>query len=1016
MRAANRSVSAVICLYLSAVFILCVPLYAFAQKISPEQLLEGMTVPPAEPDLLFTDNNPVAGDEPAPALIRSTGNGGVWDDPSTWDAGRVPARNDTVMISTGTLVTLSGNEQRRAGRLIVEEGAELRGLNNARLAVYLDLRNNGEISHIFAEDQFFVGVQGLIENNGTIATTETLTDAQLIGMELYGNIINRGTWKGIVETFGENPRTIDLRSSEVTLVNRAPELELIGDNHIPVPFIFNETSRLIVTTNARLYSRYLGSLILEAFDYMDNRGQVILEDQNVGITGYGMNILAEDEIHARIISYGKQVPSSFALANRRWFRFEPIDGPEEATIRQITFEFTVGEMGSNIPEALEIFHSGDGGATWIQISDENNTTREFSGLEVFGMGTMTIVNPPDYGDYVLSAGDPYSIRPSVGMYINTAPQIRVGGPPHEATLTYYNAGNSTSSDALIEINTGGGVYIDEIIPLGKNGAPVNGIRMGIGDFAFDRDSTEALLYAPPLGPGEVRRIRLVLQAVPTDVIIGGGDEIAAVPLGFVGGTVVVGLFKDYIKDIVLNGMEEVISDPCVNRSSMQDKMRTAFDKTDAQWNPFGSSEAPYLSVANNAGDALTDGSFKNIKGGMSKAGVVSHIHDIGRALSNGFDRYEQNSGRSIFQINCDPDDPPPPFPEPDRPGGKRDLEPVFSWDPNQKVGPTGGGTGEYLAETGSFYYRIDFENLEEATAPAYRVVITDTLSAVFDPETVVLEGESHTGFEFTRNGSILRWEIVGIELVPNVNPPEGEGWVAFSVDAYPGQESGTIFENRATIVFDLNPPIMTNTHVNILDNLPPVTEMVSLPERVVTDTLTIHFNSDDRFNGSGVNNVVVFGSRNGGGFNQVGISDTSFVRIPVRDGSWSFYALASDNVGNTEFIQPTVVTTEVVTPTSIGDTGNLPLTWALGANYPNPFNPVTIIPYTMQQGGEVSIALYDVLGRRVMMLNPGYREMGRHHQELDMRRLASGTYLYELRVNGADGLLFRRTGKMMFVK
>ncbi|MFU8861928.1 MAG: T9SS type A sorting domain-containing protein [Cyclonatronaceae bacterium] len=976
-----------------------------------------MIIPPADPDLRFTENETLAGDEPDPALIRSTGTGGSWDDPATWDAGRVPARNDTVLISTGTLVTLSGNEQRRAGRLVVEESAELRGLNNARLAVYHNLLNNGEITHIFEDDQFFVGVLGLIENNGTIATTETLTDVQLIEMELYGNIINRGTWKGIVETFGENPRTIDLRSSEVILLGRAPDLELIGDNYIPVPFSFDDTARLIVTNNARLYSNYFASLILEVFDYMDNRGQVIAEDEDFGITGYGMNILAEDEIHARIISYGKQVPASFALANRRWFRFEPVDGPDEVTIRQITFEFTVGEMGSDIPEALEVFYSADGGASWIQISDQNNTTRDIFGLEVFGLGSVTIVNPPGYGDYVLSTGDPYSIRPSVGMYINTAPQIRVGGPPHEATLTYYNAGSSPTSDALIEINTGGGVYIDEIIPLGKNGAPVNDIRMGIDDFAFDRDSTEALLYAPPLGPGEVRRIRLVLQAVPTGIIVGGGDEIAAVPLGFLAGTVVVGLFKDYIKDIVLNGMEEVIADPCSDRSSFQDKMRTAFDKTDAQWNPFGSSEAPYLSVANNAGDALTDGSFKNIKGGMSKAGVVSHVHDVGKAVSNGFDRYEQNSGRSIYQpIDCDPDEPLPPFPQPDRRGANRDLEPVFSWDPNQKVGPIGGGTGEYLAETGRFYYRIDFENLEEATAPAYRVVITDTLSAVFDPETVVLEGESHPGFEFTRTGNILRWEIVGIELVPNVNPPEGEGWVAFSVDAYPGQESGTVFENRATIVFDLNPPIMTNTHINILDNLPPVTVMEALPERVVTDTLIIHFNSDDRFNGSGVDNVVVFGSRNGGGFTQVGISDTSFARIPVRDGSWSFYALASDKVGNAEFIQPSLVTTEVVTPTSIDDSGEHPLTWSLGANYPNPFNPVTIIPYTMQQGGEVSITLYDVLGRRVMLLKPGYRDMGRYHQELDMRRLASGTYLYELRVNGTDGLLFRSTGKMMFVK
>ncbi|MFU8862042.1 MAG: hypothetical protein ACNA8K_16665, partial [Cyclonatronaceae bacterium] len=331
MRALNRTAPAVICLYLITVFTLCVPVYTSAQKLSPDQLLEGAIVPHTDPDLLFLETITLAGDEPEPALIRSTGSGGVWDEPATWDAGRVPARNDTVMISTGTIVTLSGNEQRRAGRLIVEEGGELRGLDNARLAVYLNLLNNGQISHIFANDQFFVGVLGLTENNGTIASTDNVYDnTQLIELELYGNIVNRGIWKGIVEALGDNPRTIDLRSSEVTLVNGSPELKLIGDNYIPVPFGFYDTARLVVTTNARLYTNMFGSLIFESFfDLVDNRGQIIVEDKNFTISGYGMSVQADDEIHARIISYGKQVPASFAVANRRWFRFEPIDGPDE---------------------------------------------------------------------------------------------------------------------------------------------------------------------------------------------------------------------------------------------------------------------------------------------------------------------------------------------------------------------------------------------------------------------------------------------------------------------------------------------------------------------------------------------------------------------------------------------------------------------------------------------------------------------------------------------------------------
>lgn len=965
----------------------------------------------------------VSDDEPSPAAIHSSGTGGAWDDPSTWDANRIPTQHDTVIVVSGALVTMSGDTQREAGKLLIEEEAELRGLDNARLAVYLDLVNEGELTHQFDSDQFFVGVHGKIVNNGAIQTMETIADTQVIIVQTHRNIVNTGIWRGLIETHGDAIRNIDLRSADAVLVNRTSELEIAGDNYIPIPMVINEDARLVVPSNARLYSNNFLSLVAEARHFLDSRGQIILENEGTQIPGYGMSVLAEDSIHARIISYGKQVPPTFALANRRWFRFEYINGSENTSngsentsFRQLQIEFTDVDLAGVSPEDLEVFYSSDGGDTWQQISNDENRFRNLEMFDAIGVGSLIVQNPPGYGDYVLSSGEPYTVRPVVGFYLNTLPQIRVGGPPHNATLTYYNAGNTPVSDGLLQINTGGGVYIDRIIPLDSRGHPAEGMEMGIEDFAFERDSTDALLYTPPLGPGEVRRIRLVLQAIPVGPLV-GENEIANVPLAFVGGTFVVGIFTDYVKDIVTSGIEEVIADPCANRSSFQDKMKTAFDKTDEKWNPFGNSEAPYLSVANNGANAMTEGMFDKLKSGMSKAGIVTHVHDVGKAVTDGFDRYEQNTGRSIYQpINCDPDEPAPPFPEPDRRNVNKDLEPVTSWDPNQKVGPTGAGSGEFMAEIGRFFYRIDFENLEEATAPAYRVIIVDTLSDVYDPTTVQLEGESHPGFEFSQNDHVLRWEIEGIELVPNIDPPEGEGWVAFSVDAVAGLESGTIFENRATIVFDMNPAIVTNTHVNILDNLEPLTQMRSLPEEVETDTLTIYFDSDDGPNGSGVDNILVFGSHNGGGVKQMAVSRTDQARIPVKPGHWSFYALASDVVGNSEITKPESVTTTVITPTAREDGLLKPFSWELGGNYPNPFNPATVIPYSLQSEGEVTIRLYDVLGRRVLTVDAGLHQPGQYFRELDLSRMASGMYVYEIRVQGTGELLFRDARKMVLVK
>jgi hypothetical protein len=213
----------------------------------------------------------------------------------------------------------------------------------------------------------------------------------------------------------------------------------------------------------------------------------------------------------------------------------------------------------------------------------------------------------------------------------------------------------------------------------------------------------------------------------------------------------------------------------------------------------------------------------------------------------------------------------------------------------------------------------------------------------------------------------------------------------------------------------MNPPIVTNTYVNILDNRAPFTEMQALPETVVADTLTLMFQSSDGVNGSGVDNVVVFGSLNGGGFRQVAVSTTNRAQIPVTPGVWSFYALASDVVGNTEYLRPALVTTTVVAPTS-ADEGDIPVRWSLGANYPNPFNPTTNIPFSIERRGEVMIRLYDVLGRRVLVLSAGHLEPGHHVHQLDLGALASGTYFYEIRVSGDGGMMFRETRKLLLLK
>jgi carboxyl-terminal processing protease len=102
--------------------------------------------------------------------------------------------------------------------------------------------------------------------------------------------------------------------------------------------------------------------------------------------------------------------------------------------------------------------------------------------------------------------------------------------------------------------------------------------------------------------------------------------------------------------------------------------------------------------------------------------------------------------------------------------------------------------------------------------------------------------------------------------------------------------------------------------------------------------------------------------------------------------------------------------------TAIGIRNNInqkPVRYALEQNYPNPFNPVTRIQYAVGSKQNVSLKVYDVLGKEVAVLVNEEKEPGMHTYELGIRNyeLTSGVYFYQLRAG-----VFMETKKMMILK
>ena len=74
-----------------------------------------------------------------------------------------------------------------------------------------------------------------------------------------------------------------------------------------------------------------------------------------------------------------------------------------------------------------------------------------------------------------------------------------------------------------------------------------------------------------------------------------------------------------------------------------------------------------------------------------------------------------------------------------------------------------------------------------------------------------------------------------------------------------------------------------------------------------------------------------------------------------------------------------------------------PEAYALGASYPNPASQRVTIEYALPEATEVTVEVYDLLGRRVLQAVGGQKAAGRHTVHLDAHRLPSGTYFYRMR-------------------
>ncbi len=93
-----------------------------------------------------------------------------------------------------------------------------------------------------------------------------------------------------------------------------------------------------------------------------------------------------------------------------------------------------------------------------------------------------------------------------------------------------------------------------------------------------------------------------------------------------------------------------------------------------------------------------------------------------------------------------------------------------------------------------------------------------------------------------------------------------------------------------------------------------------------------------------------------------------------------------------------------------------PASSGLISSYPNPFNPTSVISYKLSMVSNVSLKVYDILGRDVATLIDGIKEAGYHSISFDGSRLSSGIYFVRLIINSSDSRTQIKTMKVLLAK
>ncbi|RJP69715.1 MAG: T9SS C-terminal target domain-containing protein [Ignavibacteriales bacterium] len=120
--------------------------------------------------------------------------------------------------------------------------------------------------------------------------------------------------------------------------------------------------------------------------------------------------------------------------------------------------------------------------------------------------------------------------------------------------------------------------------------------------------------------------------------------------------------------------------------------------------------------------------------------------------------------------------------------------------------------------------------------------------------------------------------------------------------------------------------------------------------------------------------------------NSNSINEYCFIDKPVKKGKYFYRLKQIDNDGSFEYSNIIEVTIEA------------PDEFFLAQNFPNPFNPVTTIQYSIPERAQVQIKILSIMGEEITTLIHETKEAGKYFTDFNGNSLPSGVYFYRMQV------------------